>query len=254
MEIEFSAHEDYVQLKEDYPTPIKVNIPKWFKDLEHGKKDNQVTFKRTIKGCMPFLETLTTGYLLKVPTDYLFKHGTEKNDKNEPITTQETAVDAHNYNTPLFVRGHNISGATNHPIEQLEGAPFIKQNGKMSFQKILNPWTIKTPKGYSCLFLNPMNNKEQDLFSIIPGIVQTDEFPQEVNFPIIINYEKYGPKEFIIKKGTPYVQVIPFKRDNWKMKIKSRNSDKSKIKFMWSLEFINRYKNKIFNKGKTSWT
>jgi hypothetical protein len=253
MEIEFSAHEDYVQLKEDYPTPIKLNIPEWFKKLKHGRKENAVQFKRTIKGCMPFLETLTTGYLLKVPTDYLIKHGVEKNEKGEELSSQETAIDAHNYNTPLFVRGHNISGATCHPIEQVEGSPLVEKNGKLPFQKILNPWTIKTPKGYSCLFLNPLNNQENDIFSIIPGIVHTDKFPQEVNFPIVINYEKYGAKEFIIKKGTPYVQVIPFKRDNWKMKIKSKTSDQSKIKFMWSLDFINRYKNKIFNSGRTSW-
>jgi hypothetical protein len=34
-EIEFSAHEDYFALKEDYPTPIKLNIPEWYKKLEH---------------------------------------------------------------------------------------------------------------------------------------------------------------------------------------------------------------------------
>ena len=30
-EIEFSAHEDYFALKEDYPIPAKLNIPEWFK-------------------------------------------------------------------------------------------------------------------------------------------------------------------------------------------------------------------------------
>jgi hypothetical protein len=34
-EIEFSAHEDYFALKEDYPIPIKLNIPEWYKKLEH---------------------------------------------------------------------------------------------------------------------------------------------------------------------------------------------------------------------------
>lgn len=47
-EIEFSTHEDYFALKEDYPTPIKLNIPDWFKKLEHNV--NNVT----IKGCIPF--------------------------------------------------------------------------------------------------------------------------------------------------------------------------------------------------------
>jgi hypothetical protein len=45
-EIEFSAHEDYFALKEDYPTPIKLNIPEWYKKLDHTFKIN------TIKGCV----------------------------------------------------------------------------------------------------------------------------------------------------------------------------------------------------------
>ena len=34
-EIEFSVHEDYFSLKEDYPIPTKLNIPEWYKKLEH---------------------------------------------------------------------------------------------------------------------------------------------------------------------------------------------------------------------------
>ena len=80
---------------------------------------------------------------------------------------------------------------------------------------LLNPWKIKTPKGYSCLFVPPLNNSD-DRFSIIPGIVDTDTFPSEINFPIIINGDKYPVLETTIKKGTPYVQIIPFKRDSGK--------------------------------------
>ena len=50
-EIEFSAHEDYFALKEDYPIPAKLNIPDWYKNLEH------TVLNKTIKGCMPFLDT-----------------------------------------------------------------------------------------------------------------------------------------------------------------------------------------------------
>ena len=70
-EIEFSAHEDYFALKEDYPTPIKLNIPEWYKKLEH------TVDKLTIKGCMPFLDTLTSGYLLKMPQDFYLRHNVE---------------------------------------------------------------------------------------------------------------------------------------------------------------------------------
>ena len=57
--IEFIAHENYVDLKEDQPIPIKLNIPEWFKKLSH------TVGNETVKGCMPFLDSLTSGYLLK---------------------------------------------------------------------------------------------------------------------------------------------------------------------------------------------
>ena len=41
MEIEFSTHEDYYLLKENFPTPIKLNIPEWYKKLEHGTRNTR---------------------------------------------------------------------------------------------------------------------------------------------------------------------------------------------------------------------
>ena len=259
MEIEFSTHEDYYLLKENFPTPIKLNIPEWYKKLEHGTRNTRapeyenMIYWKTVKGCMPFLETLTSGYLLRLPVDYFIQHGTIKDDDGTPVVKVMTSLESEGESMYQAAKGLNINAlATHHPL-QLEGSPFFKKNGGLAFSKITNPWHIKTPPGYSCLFLNPLNNEEQDRFSIIPGIVHTDQYQVEVNFPIVVNHEKYGNCEFLIPKGTPYAQVIPFKRDDWKMKIKSRSTKKSKQK-IWQLSFLNRYKNLIFNRGKSSWT
>ena len=212
--IEFLAHEDYVSLKEDYPTPIKLNIPEWFKKLNHSHA------KKTVKGCMPFLDTLTTGYLLKVPQDYAFVHNFTNKEGQKDIEWHPGGVD---------------------------GASFAKQ---LPFLKILNPWTIKTPPGYSCLFLPPLNNTD-DRFSIIPGIVDTDTFEQEINFPIVINGDKYPVLDTTIKKGTPYVQVIPFKRETWKMKIKPVSTNfLQKSKLFYNLKIMHIYKSKFWRKKK----
>ena len=153
LNIEFSAHEDYLSLKEDLPKPVKTNIPEWYKHLSHGERDKEKIYTRTIKGCMPFLETLTTGYLLKIPVDYKLEHGVHKDENGKPITKLYTSIEAADLGTIINVKGHNLNPNTsNHPIEQLEGSPFIKKNGNLPFVKIINPWTIKTPKGYSCLF------------------------------------------------------------------------------------------------------
>ena len=206
--IEFSTDEKYIK---NYPfcnpQPTKLNIPEWFKNLNHNPRE------RTIKGCMPFLDTLTSGYILKMPVDYFFSFNETKD--NAIGTGYISSFDGKDMNL-------NYGQETFHDPKQLgDKCPFNKKNKNNLFHKILNPWTIKTPSGYSCLFLPPMNNTD-DRFSIIPGIVDTDTFPEEINFPIIFNGSKYPVLKSTIKIGTPYVQVFPFKRDNWKMKITSK--------------------------------
>ena len=62
----------------------------------------------------------------------------------------------------------------------------VEKNKNLPFHKILNPWIITTPPGYSTLFVPPLNNSD-DRFSIIAGIVDTDTFKNEINFPIVIH-------------------------------------------------------------------
>jgi hypothetical protein len=243
-EIEFSAHEDYFQIKEDYPIPAKLNIPAWFKNLEHS------TLNRTIKGCMPFLDSLTAGYLLKMPQDLHIRHNVDnKNEKGEVFKDSFQTFALHGTSQVLHAKNLNLnSGADIHHVKQLMGSPLIDKNKNLPFYKILNPWKIKTPKGYSCLFVSPLNNSD-DRFSIIAGIVDTDTFTQEVNFPIVINGDKYPILETTIKKGTPYVQIIPFKRDPWKMTLKPRKQkDIQNYNLFYPLKLLNIYKDKFWNK------
>ena len=238
--IEFSAHEDYFALEEDYPTPIKLNIPEWYKKLEH------TVLKKTVKGCMPFLDSLTTGYLLKMPQDFYIRHNVE-NEHGLKDSYQHFGLNQ--YVQKLSEKRINLnSGKDFHPQVQLEGSPLLEKNKDMVLFKIVNPWKIKTPKGYSCLFVPPLNNSD-DRFSILSGIVDTDTFPLEVNFPIVINGDKYPVLETIIKKGTPYAQIIPFKRDSWKMTLKPiKEETLKKINMFYDLNVINNYKNNFWNK------
>jgi len=243
-EIEFSAHEDYFALKEDYPSPVKLNIPEWFKKLNH------TILNKTIKGCMPFLDTLTSGYLLKMPQDFYVRHNVDnKNEKGEYFKDSFQTFGLHEMQGLLGAKYINLnSGFDTHSLKQLEGSPFVEKNKNLPFYKILNPWKIKTPKGYSCLFVPPLNNAD-DRFSIIPGIVDTDTFPNEINFPIILNGDKYSILEDTIKKGTPYVQIIPFKRDSWKMNIKPRKQKEiQNDRLFYGLKIINKYKDRYWSK------
>ena len=47
----------------------------------------------------------------------------------------------------------------------------------------------------------------------------------------------------LIKIGTPYVQIIPFKRDNWKMNIETETQEENDlIRFKQEKFVLNNYK------------
>jgi hypothetical protein len=113
-DIEFSAHEDYFALKEDYPIPAKLNIPEWYKKLEHSLEN------KTIKGCIPFLDTLTSGYIFKMPQDFYVKHNVE-NKYNLKDSFQTFGL--HDQSQILHAKNINLnSGVDNHSIKQVEGS------------------------------------------------------------------------------------------------------------------------------------
>jgi hypothetical protein len=244
--IKFIANKEYLNIlnKEEYPSPIKINVPEWFKNLKHDYE------KKTVKGCIPFLETLTTGYLLKLPQDFAIKHNVLNNEGKKDSFFN---FGLHNHSVELKRLNVNLNSSfsENHPTFQLEGSPYVEKNKNLPFYKILNPWIIKTPPGFSCLFLPPLNNTD-DRFSIIPAIVNTDTYKNEINFPIVLNGDKYNVLDTILKRGTPYVQIIPFERKNWEMSVETIDSVKkmtNSISFF--LDCVNVYKNKIWDK--TSW-
>jgi len=235
--IEFQAHSEYVKLKDEWPIPAKINIPAWYKKLSH-EWDRQ-----TVKGCMPFLDAFTTGYILKMPIDMAINHNFT-NNKGE----KDGAQGVPNTIKPNFSLNLNGKKPEYHQTFQLEGSPLIEKNANLNIHKIINPWIIKTPPGWSCLFVPCLNNND-DRFEIISGVVDTDIFDREINFPIVINSYKYPKLKTVIEKGTPYVQIIPFKRDSWKMKVKTIDEKEyHRSIFHYGLKFMNRYRSKYWNK------
>lgn len=234
--IKFIAPEVILNDKEITPTPIKTQVPEWFKKLD-GTKD-------LVKNCMPFMDTLTNGYALKLPADLEIIF----NDKE----TGETSLRCPYMNNPVFTQKHGINindKEAVHLRHQLEGSPILNKNNNQTIQKIVYPFTIITPPGYSCLFLPPMNNTD-DRFSIIPGIVETDRYLFETNFPFVLNGDKYNTMHTTLKKGLVFAQVIPFKRESWKMKLEKFTKKELKEKDNWFVKFLSKFKHKYKN---TAW-
>jgi hypothetical protein len=89
------------------------------------------------------------------------------------------------------------------------------------------------------MFIQPMHR--ESVFTILPGIVDTDRYYSPVNFPFTVNDPNF---EGLIPKGTPIAQVIPFKRDSWAMQFGREKEIKEQLTInnQLSTKFFDRYK------------
>jgi len=243
--IEFLYPKDCKDLFDDVlPEPAQLNIPEWYKELNHNEE------LLTVKGCIPFLDTLTAGYILKIPQDTHIRFNVINEENGKPDLFVKYSFARRTDDLVRVKLNLNNSHPESHPIEQLgPKCPFHNKNKNLPFIKILNPFIIKTPPGYSCLFVSPLNNSD-DRFNIISGIVDTDTFNGEINFPIIVNGDKYPSLDSVIERGTPYVQIIPFKRENWKMKVKEHNKNIFVTRLAQAKSFLYNYKKHFWFKKK----
>lgn len=210
---------------EHHPKPASVFIPEWYKKLEsyiNGSKKpiGDGSSPATAKRCMPIFDAITGGYIIVSSADV--------------FVSQKENLDG--TKSPYFEwANNNLIGF--HPIEQMPEHP--NRNGHPEYPKWINSWAIKTPKGYSTLFVQPMHRESP--FTILPGIVDTDTYTAPVNFPFVLNDITF---EGLIPAGTPIAQVIPIKRDEWQMSIggETERVENQEILSRLRSKFFDRYK------------
>ena len=209
-----------------YPKPASGSVPDWYKNmvsyLGNGKiPTGTKNTNATIKRCMPVFDAMTAGYILYTFTDI--------------YVSQKDGYPYFNWNSYVPIQFHGIEQAPTHPSR---GS--LKDFGL--YPKFMNPWAIKTPKGYSTLFTQPMHR--ESVFTILDGVVDTDNYTSQVNFPFVLNDWNF---EGMIPAGTPMVQVIPFKRESWQMQIGNEKNlqEVNKINTYLLTSFFDSYKNKF---------
>lgn len=186
-DVEFFAEQRHIDAF-PHPRPAVKFIPEYFKKLKPQSSSHPDT--GTVKRCVPFLEALSHGYIIPLWSDVFVRaiNGKITIDFPENLPMQ-SSLSPHGY---VQISGHPLS---DNPYGNLP-------------MKWHNPWGVKTLKGWSCLFTSPLNHLETR-FKILDGIVDTDTYYNQTNFPFIWTG---GEGEFFIPRGTPLVQVIPYKR------------------------------------------
>jgi hypothetical protein len=205
------------------PKPASEYIPEWYKKAKSytspdGKKAPTLdgTPMATVKRCMPLWDLMTAGYIIETPYDIYVRQTPEG---------------------PYFQWGE-MQAIAFQTIEQFQNHPYSRDINYAV--RIVHPWSIKTPKGWSILICEPQHQEPTPIITT-NGIVDTDNFSLPFNMFLKLRDPNF---EGMIPAGTPFAQIIPFKRENW---ISQLGGKKEKIKYnsdarKFGTVFFDRYK------------
>jgi hypothetical protein len=231
------------------PSTAQSVIPKWYKDADRFAKNQQTgeyykaskevcPFPKegtdddygkipTWKACPAIMDGFSTGYVLKTPCDITFFKG--------------------------------LDGIIDVKIDDLKSKDFCTRRPSMpQFQHPVgyhkehfawySEWGLELPEGYSALFMTPMNRFDLPFLNTT-GIVDSDKVHLLGTFPFFVIQGWEGT----LPAGTPYMQILPFKREDWDHNIEVLNQNQIYDKMMNNMKFYRQpdggiYKNKVWSR------
>lgn len=205
------------------PMPAKDMMPDWYSKMPPAKESYafEEGATKSIRGCVPVADYLTAGYI--IPNIYEVTVWDKFVNFKKDMTIS-TAKHANTYDQPDqgLVLPREINVYTPEECPATSNGKAMKKN----YFRFDTDWAIQTPPGYSCLIFQPHYLFEKK-YHILPAIVDTDKFNKKI--PVVGYCGDEG--DFLrIAPGTPLLQVIPFKRDEWEMEIANEKIlDKAKF-------------------------
>lgn len=213
-------------IKNDFVSSKSV-IPQWYKNVLNIREDKfKLPFKLTVKSCIPFLDSLSIGYMILTSQDIMVKQGNELNNFELSWNIDEKDL---------------VSITTRNSKHQIP-VPFGYREEEFIWKV---PFNFKLPLGYSLLISHPANRYDLP-FITTSGVVDCDtEMLTSGKLPFFMNKNFQG----IIPAGTPIAQIIPFKRDNWSKEFDENLSlESKKLTFKIMKTATGFYKKNIWSK------
>jgi hypothetical protein len=186
---------------DEAPIPTIKTLPDWYKKFPkyiENASEEHVTHS-TVKNCIPFFDAMSSGYSMVTPCDIEFyiEDGLPK-----VIVHDEKYKDFVGIRQPIEHFFHPIECHTNH----FDWEP---------------KWSPTLPDGYSALYVTPLNRYDLP-FITTSGIIDNDKMSVNGLLPFFL---KKGFEKVFLPKGTPFVQIIPFKREDWSSNIIMLNDE-----------------------------
>lgn len=180
------------------PAPVIKELPDWYRKADRFAV-NPMTQKPwempdgsgkipTWKACPAIFDIMGSGYVYKTPCDIeVSEHGG---------TVYARIVDPQNKD---FLQ------------ERMPMPQFVAPHGYHDKHFAWwSDWAVELPEGYSALYTQPFNRFDLP-FLTTSGIIDNDK----VHLPGTMPFYMIKGFTGIIPAGTPYAQILPFKREHW---------------------------------------
>ena len=185
------------------PEPIRKTLPDWYRQAERFVPD-PATGKPleapdgsgklpTWKACPALYDVMGSGYAYRTPCDIEFYEDAAGNIQGRVLDTQ-----------------HKNFLVDREPMPQF----FHPRGYHRKHFAWWADWAVELPHGYSALYTHPFNRFELP-FLTTSGIVDNDKVHLPGTMPFFILKGVSG----VLPAGTPYVQILPFKREHWESEI-----------------------------------
>lgn len=206
MQIQFEC-EDKLLKETMPPQPIYKDAPEWLK-----QDNDRLTH---ISKCLPAVDFINSGYVVYQAYEHVIEEKTQNFQKGLFVETQSGRPTARRNNPVMYSKAD---------IDKKE------KNIPMGFFSIDTEWRVSTPRGYSCLVMQPFYDFNSQ-YTLMPSIIDTDKYDYTLR---TVGYLNKGVKEVRIMPGDRLLQVIPFKRDKWSSTIEHVKNFKSMIPhYLW---------------------
>jgi hypothetical protein len=192
---------------ESVPRPTIKTLPEWYRkgDRFAVRSDNGEYWKNpmdggkipTWKACPAIFDVMGTGYVYKTPCDIEFY---EEHDQ-----IKAKVLDPQNRD---FLQNRP-------PMPQFK-APMGYHETHFAWW---SDWAVEVPEGYSVLYTQPFNRFELP-FLTTSGIIDNDK----VNLPGTMPFFVVKGFTGVVPAGTPYAQMLPFKREDWDSEVDTKIS------------------------------
>jgi hypothetical protein len=179
------------------PKPTSKSLPEWYISADRfykgpdgksyvGPDGGKVP---TWKACPAMYDVLTTGYVYRTPCDIEFF--IDNSGKVSAKVLDPKYLD--------FIQDRE-------KMPQFDGPRGYHEKHFAWFPD----WAVEVPEGYSVLYSQPYDRYDLP-FLTTSGIIDNDKVNLPGTMPFFIAKDWTG----VLPAGTPYMQMMPFKRENW---------------------------------------